>query len=179
MIISRPRRNAAVGTLLLALVSALGCSSSTDSTSTNGSTYFIRFTANGTQYEYHDQLAFPISATFIHTGNEYNAVVAGESDNVATTGGTISLGAFDVVPITTKTYGALQPVGTSGGFTLGQITYTIGGVGYSNMDASNDIHVTFTEITATTVRGTFSGTLKSSGHPNVSITGEFFAKRLS
>jgi hypothetical protein len=32
---------------------------------------------------------------------------------------------------------------------------------------------------ATTARGTFSGTLKSSGHPNLSISGEFFAKRIN
>jgi hypothetical protein len=36
-----------------------------------------------------------------------------------------------------------------------------------------------TLVMATTARGTFSGTLKSSGHPNLSISGEFFAKRIN
>jgi hypothetical protein len=181
MTILTARQRTALGALVLLTVAALGCSSSTDATTgTNNSPYFIKFTANGTQSEYHDQIAFPIAASFAHTGIEYTAVVAGQSDAVATTGGTITLGAMDVAPIATnKSYGALQTVGTGGGFTLGQISYTIASIGYSNPDPNNDVRVAFTEITATTVRGTFSGTLKSTGRPNLSISGEFFAKRLN
>ena len=70
-------------------------------------------------------------------------------------------------------------VGPALRFTLGQISYTIASIGYSNPDPNNDVRVAFTEITATTVRGTFSGTMKSTGRPNLSISGEFFAKRLN
>lgn len=180
MILLPARQRTALGALVLLTVAALGCSSSTDATGKSSSPYYIKFTANGTQSEYHDQIAFPISASFAHTGIEYTGVVAGQSDAVATTGGTITLGVMDVAPITTnKSYGALQTVSANGGFTLGQISYTIASAGYSNPDPNNDVHVAFTEITATTVRGTFSGTLKSSGHPNLSISGEFFAKRIN
>lgn len=179
MISATARPHKALGTLVLFTVAALGCSSSTDANGKSSSPYYIRFTANGTQSEYHDQFAFPISASFARTGTEYTAIVAGQSDAVATTGGTITLGAMDVAPITTKSYGALQTVASNGGFTLGQISYTIGSIGYSNPDPNNDVHVTFSEITATTARGTFSGTLKSSGRPNLSISGEFFAKRIN
>lgn len=181
MILLPARQRTALRALVLLTVAALGCSSSTDATGkSSNSPYYIKFTANGTQSEYHDQIAFPISASFAHTGIEYTGVVAGQSDAVATTGGTITLGVMDVAPITTnKSYGALQTVSANGGFTLGQISYTIASVGYSNPDPNNDVHVAFTEITTTTVRGTFSGTLKSTGHANLSISGEFFAKRIN
>jgi hypothetical protein len=180
MILLPARQPRALGALVLLAVAALGCSSSTDASGNSSSPYYIKFTANGTQSEYHDQIAFPVAASFAHTGIEYTAIVAAQSDAVATTGGTITLGAMDVAPITTnKSYGALQTVGTNGGFTLGQISYTIAGIGYSNPDPSNDVRVAFTEITTTTVRGTFSGTLKSSGHANLPISGEFFAKRIN
>lgn len=174
------RSRAALSALVLLTLSALGCSSSTgtDGSNNNSSAYYIRFTVNGTQTEYRDQVGFPVVGSFAHVGTEYSAVVTGSAAVATGTGGTVTLSAIDVAPITTKTYGAIQPAANNG-FTIGQISYAIGGVGYANSDPNNDEHLTFTEITATTVRGTFSGTLKASGHPNISISGEFFAKRIS
>ena len=168
----------AFGALVLFTTFAVGCGSATDSTNSQQSTYFIRFKANGTQYEYHDVIANPVVASFAKVGPEYSFIASGVSASGVTSGGGITLNAFDVSPITTKTYGAFQGAGT--GYTVGQILFQLGTGSYDNTDPNSDVRVTLTQITATEARGVFSGTVTSASHGSVVITnGEFFAKRIS
>lgn len=170
----------ALGALALCGVLSVGCSSSTDAgdTPNQGAGYFIRFQAGGSQVEYRGQGG--VFATFSQLGSQHNFGVAAVSDAGSIAGGSINIGVLDASPITTATYTGFQAVGTSGGFRTAQILYNIGGFEYSNSNASSDNTVTITEITPTTVRGTFRGTVRATGRTAISITnGQFYAKRVS
>jgi hypothetical protein len=119
-----------------------------------------------------------VHGAFNQVAGEYVFTADGVAEDGSITGGSVILGAQDVVPITTRTYGTFQVVGT--GWTVGQILYSIGGTQYSNEDSPNDIRVTITEISSTAVKGTFAGTVKANGKPSISITGgEFNVKRVN
>jgi hypothetical protein len=150
------------------------CSSSTDSTGQQTSgTYYIRFQANGTLVDYHSDVW--VNASIAKAGVEYTAIAV-STPNGSAGEGSMNLSVFDPSPITTKTYsGGITPGGTSGTYTLAQLIYVTGNAHY---DSANDVRITITEITATTLRGTFQGTVSSPGKANIAITnGEFFSKR--
>jgi hypothetical protein len=154
---------------LLAGVSLLiGCSNS--STGPNASGHYVRFNANGTQVSF--TIDASLQAAFAHAGNAYDATLTGSDLN-----GSISLTVLDVVAITTKQYAGYQ---ISGGGLVGVlIVYQQSGAGYRSVTTSaSDAVITITDITATEVKGTFSGTLKRNGQPDIVVTnGEFSVHR--
>ena len=157
---------------------AAGCGSSTDSTGNQSGAYYIRFKSNGAQVQFQDQVGFPIVVSIAKTGIEYSLIVTGGSDPTASPYSNIQLNVADIIPIGTKTYGAFQASG--GGYTAALVTYNVGSAGYDNTAANSDFQITITEITTTTVTGTFSGTVKNKSGAAVSISGgEFLAKRLN
>jgi hypothetical protein len=144
------------------LTSLVGCNNSTDSTGNQSGADFIRFQASGVQVQFQDQVASPVAGVFPPVGNEFSLNVTGESAPTASPFSNIQITVMDPSPITTRTYGAFQPVGSGGTFTA-IISYNVGSLGYDNTAAAttSDVQVTVTEITSTTVRGTFSATVKS------------------
>jgi hypothetical protein len=136
--------------------------------------FYMRYRANGTLIEYRDPLL--VHGVFVAVGSQFTFAAEGVSPAGTITGSSANVSAIDVAPITTRTYTGFQVV--PGGFTTASILYRTGGVEYSNTDAGNDIRVTLTEITPAYGRGTFSGTVKFAGRPDVSITGgEFYVPR--
>jgi hypothetical protein len=179
MISRIPRSWNAPAAAILALLA--GCSSSTDSTGSQSGADFIRFQASGAQIQFQDQPTSPVAATIAAIGSESSLNVTGQSAFSASPFSNIQITVIDPSPITTKTYGAFQPVGTSGAFTSAIISYNVGSVGYDNTAAGtgSDVQVTITEITSTTVRGTFSATVKTKAGAVVAISGgSFLAKRI-
>jgi hypothetical protein len=163
--------------LLFCTALALGCggdSSGPDNSGNQGGEFYVRFRANGTQEVFN--LPNNVLTTFDKIGSEFHFGTAG----VAANGNSISLAIFDVVAITTASYAGFTTVNSSGGYRLAQILYTVGGVQYENTDANQDHRITITEITPTTVKGTFSGTVKATGRASISITnGEFLSRRIN
>ena len=169
-----------LGAVTFSATLSLGCKGSTDAgdggTQTSG--FLIRFRANGSQTEYRGQGG--VFASFGQLGSQSSFNIAAVSDAGSVSGGSINVGIIDAAPITTATYTGFQTVGPSGGFRFAQILYNIGGFEYSNTGAGSDNTITITEMTPTTVRGTFSGTVRAQNRPSISITnGEFFAKRIN
>jgi hypothetical protein len=162
-------------TVYAILLPGCGGSSGTgpdDDQNPNG--HYIRFKADGVQKEYTDDLL--VYAFFTQVNPEYVFAGEGVGAGGSITDGSISLSAMDVAPITTKTYGSYQLSGS--GWTVGQILYRIGGVQYETSDVPSDVRVTLTQIGASEVRGTFSGTVKATGRPSIAISaGEFFLLR--
>src|SRR5689334_7840539 len=136
---------------LLAIGSLVaGCSSS--STGPTASGHYLRFDANGSQVNF--TVDASLVAAFAHAGNEYNALMTGFDAN-----SNASLQIFDGAAVTTKRYAAYQ---ITGGALVGVlITYQPSpGVVYSSIATeTSDAVITVTEMTATEVKGTFSGTL--------------------
>jgi hypothetical protein len=148
---------------------AAGCGSSTGPTGNNG--HFLRFDANGSQVNFTAEAS--LIAAFAHAGNEFNALMTGYD---ATSNA--SLQVFDGAAVTTKRYGGYDIVG--GALVGVLITYQPSqGVVYSSIaTATSDAVITITDMTATEVKGTFSGTLQANGHPDIVVTnGEFSLNR--
>ncbi len=152
----------------LAAVSLSGCKKDDDNG--DGGQYYMRFKANGTTVEFKVQAS--LVAAFGHAENVYNAVFTGyDADS------NISLQVFDSKDIVETTYSGYGLVGTS--FVGALIGYKdTGETLYTQGATASDASVTISEITATTVKGTFQGTLKADGKANIAVTnGEFFVWR--
>ena len=176
MRLSKVATRSAIAALMACVLSlACGGDDSTGPSGSNGGSFYVRFRANGSQVEFN--AANNVFTTIDKVGNEFHFGTSGVSP---TTGNSVSLAVLDVSAITTTTYTGFTVVNNSGGFRMAQIMYTVGGVQYENTDPNQDNRITITEITATTVKGTFSGTVKASGRPSLSITnGEFFSQRIN
>lgn len=153
------------------LIVALGCGGSSDSTGPGGSGYFVRFRAGGEQVSY--TLQNSLLMTFSNSGSQYVGIVSGfdPSSNV-------NLQVYSNSAITATTYSGYN---VSGGSLVGALVgyHPAGGTLYTSSSSSGvTATVTITELTATTVRGTFSATLYAAGKPDVSVTnGEFHVPR--
>ncbi|MBW8324114.1 MAG: hypothetical protein K0M50_05060 [Prolixibacteraceae bacterium] len=132
--------------------------------------YVIRFKANGTPVEFSVQAS--LVAAFGKSGTQHNASFSGGDTN-----SNISLQVFDNKEIATATFS---------GYTLSGNTFVGALIGYSDKtgtlytqgSVNPNATITITEINAGAVRGTFSGTLKASGKPDIVLTqGEFFVWR--
>lgn len=155
--------------LVLSLFIGLLFSCKNDQEETGG-TYYVRFNANGQKVEFTVQGA--TIAAFAQAENTYNAVFTGYN-----TSSNVGLQVYDNKEITTGTYTGYTLSGSS--FIGALIHYKDDlGILYAQ-DALNAVtSITISEITATAVKGTFNGILKSSGKPDLSITaGEFFVSR--
>jgi hypothetical protein len=161
-----------IRTRLALLFAAAGLAACGNSTGPNGSgAYFMRFDANGSRVEF--TLQSSLLGAFAHQGNQFNALLTGIDAN-----SNASLQIFDGQAITAKAYSGYT---ISGAALVGVlITYqdTQGTVYSSGGNQTTNAVITITDLSATELRGTFSGTLFSAGKPNVAITnGEFFLKR--
>ncbi len=133
--------------------------------------YRVKFKANGTPVEFNSQPT--LTASFGQSGNQHVAVFTGydvESN--------ISIQVHDGKAIEAKNYSGY--VSTGSGFSGALIAYKDKAGTVYTQGVPGNASITVSEITATEVRGTFSGTLKATGKADVVITdGEFFVKRLN
>jgi hypothetical protein len=136
--------------------------------------YFMRFKANGASVEYINQLG--LSASFAQSGNQYFLTISGWNDASSN----FSLLLYNLAPITENTYsGYTVSVDGTVGVLFAHKEKESGAVFSSGVTADYDARVTLSEITGTGVKGTFSGTVKASGHPDITISeGSFFVKRV-
>ena len=139
----------------------------------DSSSYIISFKLNGELQKFADE-NFPPSGSFYDDGTQYSGLFAA-------TGYATSIGfqVYDTNAIVEKDYSGLVITPTSGHNSLygAVVSYTNGQDSYSTQSVTNPtVHIKITEITSTSVRGEFSGTLKSqNGKADVVITeGKFF-----
>lgn len=154
--------------LALAAVVLLLNSCKKDQTGNGG--YVMKFDVNGTTVEFTGQAS--LSAAFSSSGNQYLGVFTGYD---ATSN--MSLQIYDNKSIVAGSFSGYTIAG--GALTGILITYQDhGGTVYNSATTNPDAVVNISEITSTTVRGTFSGTMKSAGKPDISVTnGQFFVWR--
>lgn len=132
--------------------------------------YLMKFDVNGKTVEFTGQAS--LVAAFSNTGNQYLGVFTGYDAN-----SNMGLQVYDnkaIVP------------GTFSGYTISNsaiVGVLIGyqdtsGTQYTQGTTNSDAVITISELTATTVRGTFSGTLKAAGKSDISVTnGQFYVWR--
>ncbi|HEV8613194.1 MAG TPA: hypothetical protein VGQ73_06765, partial [Gemmatimonadales bacterium] len=156
----------AVGFLLLYGILFTACKSSTGP---SGGSYYLRFNANGTLVNFTAQPS--LLCAFGQSGSQYNALITGFD---ATSNASVQL--FDGTPIAQKSYSGYTIIGTA--FVGVLLTYQDAtGVVYSSGSGANTGTATITQLTATTVTGTFTGTLVANGHPNLAVSnGQFYVK---
>ena len=161
--------------VLTVAVLAVACGKDSDGGTgpSNDGDLFYRFDANGTRVTYTVQQS--LLGSFSRNNNQRVLIITGFNAN--------SNSALQVYS------GADIGVGSYSGYTInpaqGVVIGTImhyqdsNGVLYATDSSVNPTDVvTITDLTATTVRGTFSGRLKSAGRPDMVITnGEFLVKR--
>jgi len=154
--------------LLFLCVTILSASCSSDEASDG---YVMRFKANGIQQEFVTGVGQ--TATFTLDDNQHIGLIVG-SDGTRT----MALKVYDTEEITVAVYRQFEP--KDDGFTGSLIAYQDeSGTEYTQGAVVPDIRVRITEITSTSVSGTFGGTLKAEGKPDLPITeGEFFVRRL-
>ena len=162
LFINRQARILMLGFALLLLLS----SCKKDDNGVSG--YLIQFKANGKQVEFTEQASL---LTLFYSGSVYNALFSGY-----TASSNISLQVFDNKTISETTYSGYALVGSA--FVGALIDYQdTDGTIYTQGTANSDASVTITQLAATTVRGTFSATLKASGKPDMVISqGQFFVR---
>lgn len=146
--------------------SILVLSSCSTTNSKNNGGYVMRFKANGNTVEFTVQAS--LTAAFGQSSNQYNGLFTGYDAN-----SDISLQVFDDKTISESTYTGYTIVGSAVIGTLISYQDDTGTV-YTQGSGSSDATVSITQITSKTVRGTFSGTLKASGKPDMAITGGQF-----
>lgn len=150
------------------LLFSLGSCSDDDN---GGSSYFLRCKINGAQIEFTQEAT--LTASFAQSGEQHNGLFTGYDETA-----NVSLQVFDGKSITEGTYTAFTLSGSI--FVGALIGYSDNGTLYSPDALNSDVVITIAEMTSTTVRGTFSGTLGASGKPDVKLTqGEFLVKRFN
>lgn len=133
--------------------------------------YVMRFKADGNLQEFSASGAQ--TATFTLDDDQYIGLIVGSQGSH-----TMVLKVYDTEPITEGVYRQFEPKGNA--FTGSLIAYRDNsGTEYTQGAVTPDIRVRITEITSTSVSGTFGGTLKADGKPDLAITeGEFLVKRM-
>lgn len=137
---------------------------------TDDGKYFVRFNASGSKVEFTVQGS--LVAAFGQANTQYNAVFTG-GDGTSN----ISLQVFDGKAIAEGTFSGYT---ITGGAVVGAlIGYSDNsGTLYTQGSVESNASVTIAEMTPKTVKGTFSGTLKSSGKVDIVVSqGEFFVWR--
>jgi hypothetical protein len=135
--------------------------------------YYIRFRANGELVEFTNQLI--LTAGFGNTGDLYSGTISGAND----VDSNIGLQIYNNAPILEDTYSGY---GFSGNAVVGVIIgykEKSSGVLFSSGGGTNvDATVVISEITETTVKGTFQGRLLANGQPDIIVTdGSYFVRR--
>lgn len=132
--------------------------------------YLMKFDVNGKTVEFTGQAS--LVAAFSNTGNQYLGVFTGYDAN-----SNMGLQVYDnkaIVPGTFSGYAISNSaiVGVLIGY------QDTSGTQYTQGTTNSDAVITISELTATTVRGTFSGTLKAAGKSDISVTnGQFYVWR--
>lgn len=126
--------------------------------------YYISFKADLTRVVFIDQPV--LTANFSQSGNQYDCVMTG-SDRTSS----ITIQVFDNSSITTRTYSGYNAL----------IRYIDDNGNEFVQDSTNrDAIVTISGITATSVTGVFSGTVRRTSTSAIEIKeGEFFVKRIN
>ncbi|MCB0501815.1 MAG: hypothetical protein KDD32_03975 [Bacteroidetes bacterium] len=155
--------------LLVVIISIFLCSCGSDSI--GQSEFYVRFNANGTAITFNVQGA--TVGSFAQAGAQFNAVFSGYDANT-----NINLQVYDGKAIEETIYSGYQSingalVGALVSYNDGQNSYTQGGV-------NSDAIITIDDISATTVKGRFSCTVKSNGQSDINLTdGEFYVSRVN
>ncbi len=136
----------------------------------SGVTYEMSFMANGTKVVY--TLEAALVATFAEEGDQYLGTFVGyDSDS------NMDIEVFDSQAISKKEYSGYT---TSGTILVGVLMSYDDSTGTLYSQAGDDVVVTITSIAYASISGTFSGTLKASGKPDMVITdGKFTVKRIN
>jgi len=132
--------------------------------------YWIKFKVDGSQVEF--TLQSSLVAAFAQAGTQYNAVISG-SDSKSHVG----LQVYDNKAIVANKYSGYTILN---GAVVGVLMHyaDASGVVYNQSVTNSNLEITISELTATAVRGTFSGTLKATGKTDIAITsGEFYVWR--
>jgi hypothetical protein len=165
---ARGRLASVLTAVFLALcVSFAGC----DSGDADGSPYFIRFNAGGGQVFFNGVNA--VWGAFAQASTQHNAVFSAfnQSSNV-------SVQVFDRAPVAEGTYSGYS---FDQGAVIGILIAYQNPAGVTFVSGpmpSADTRVIITQISPTAVRGTFQGTLRSAGQPDLAVTGgEFHVQR--
>ncbi len=139
----------------------------------NGNGYKITLKVDGVAKEFADE-DFPPFGSFTDNGTQYSGAFRA-------TGRASSVGfqVYDLKAIIQKDYSGLLITPTSEHNLLygAVVSYAEGQDSYSTQSITDPtVHVEITEITATSVRGKFSGILKSqNGKPNITVSdGNFY-----
>lgn len=136
--------------------------------------FYLRFKANGTLVEYTNQLA--LSAGFAQNGNQHVGTISGWNNSSSN----FSILLYNLAPISETTYSGYS-VSADGtvGVLFAHKEKVSGAVFGSGVTPDYDAMATLSQLTETSVKGTFSGTIRAAGHPDIGITeGEFFVKRV-
>ncbi|WP_439481555.1 hypothetical protein [Cyclobacterium plantarum] len=162
--------------VLCLLVSFTSCSTGTDDDIEDKiGDYMISFNGNGVLQEFTAD-HFPQGNIF-DNGTQYTGVFSGTRSSSS-----VGVSVYDNKAIASNNYSGFvvtEPTQQSLAFVIGaSINYNEGQTVYSTPDSNPQVTVTITEITSTEVRGTFSGTLKSSGKEDLVVTnGKFYVPR--
>lgn len=163
----------------LLLLFTMSCSKSKDNNNnTPGSGYYLRFKLNGVQKDY------PMSTIEVDDviAGVYGSTISGADPSNLTTIFNIML--LDNTALHTGTYNQAVIPGTY--HTRGQLNYIDNGNSYSSislvLNPAATATINITEISATAVKGTFSGTLYDATGPYTAVThtiteGVFYSKR--
>ena len=132
--------------------------------------YKMKFKANGTLIEFTVQGS--LTASFSQSGSVNNGVFTGYDAN-----SNMGLQVYDSKAFEESTYSGYVWTGSAFvGALMGYSDKT--GTLYTQGTTNSNATINIIEITSTTVRGTFNGTVKADGKPDISITeGEFFVWR--
>ncbi len=153
----------------LILIFTISSCKKTDLTGSNV-TYQMSFMANGEKVVY--TLEAALVAVFSNVGNQYNGAFVGYDSN-----SNMGLQVFDNQTISKKEYTGYT---TSGTILVGVLMSYEDSNGTVYSQAGEDVKVTITSLAHESVSGTFSGTLKASGNPDMAITdGKFTVKRIN
>ncbi len=133
--------------------------------------YYISFKADLTRIVFIDQP--DLTANFSESGNQHGCTING-SDRTSN----ITIQILDDSSITTGTYSGYE---TLGGVNIGVLMrYQDDNNDVFEQDSGNrDAIVTITAITATSVAGVFSGTVKTTTSAIEIKEGEFFVRRIN
>lgn len=166
----RPTRRSFVvaGLALAGSLLFTGCGGSDSTGPGDSGAWYLRFKANGAQVSF--TLQTSLLATFSNAGVQYVGIVTGY-DATANT----NLQLYDNASITTKTYSGYA---ASDGAIVGALIGYEDAAGTNYVSTSNQVSVIVTELTGTTIKGTFTAVLSAVGKPDLTVTeGQFFVPR--
>jgi len=167
--------------LILGLLVALtSCKMSDDGDDDDGKIgeFMISFNANGTLQEFTSD-HFPQGSIY-DNGSQYTA-----GFSAVRSASSVGIQVLDNKTVTAKSYtgySLTQATQQSSAYVIGAVvSYSEGQTGYSSLvGLDSNVTVVISEITTTSIRGTFSGTLKSSGEQDLVVTnGKFYVLRVA